>query len=67
MASPTGIDLSFFKWVAIVGVAVFVLFYIIKRVADFTVNKKTEAMIRDAAKPDRDGSRNVEPDESEGQ
>ncbi|MDJ0766179.1 MAG: hypothetical protein QNJ97_24565 [Myxococcota bacterium] len=50
--SPTssGIDLALWKWVIAIGVGAVVIFYLIKRVSDIVVKKKTDAMIRSVEK-----------------
>jgi hypothetical protein len=57
LAPSTGIDLGFFKWVLIIGGIAVSLLYIVKRVAEYLVNKKTDEMIRnvnDSDDSDRD-------------
>ncbi len=51
-ASPE-INLVVWKWVIIIGVAAIVAFYVIKRVADVAVKKKTDDMIRSVEDDDK--------------
>ena len=44
--ASSGIDVSIWKWVIVIGVTAVVIFWGIKRVADIVVNKKTDEMIR---------------------
>ncbi|MCP4679505.1 MAG: hypothetical protein GY854_29245 [Deltaproteobacteria bacterium] len=52
--SSTSISLAVWKWVIIIGVAAVIVFYVIKRVADVVVKRKTDAMIRDVVGKDAD-------------
>ncbi|MCP4196340.1 MAG: hypothetical protein GY762_04245 [Proteobacteria bacterium] len=45
--SSSGIDVSIWKWVIIIGVAAVVLFYAIWRISQIVVNRKTNSIIRD--------------------
>lgn len=40
------IELSVWKWVIIIGVAAIIIIYVIKRVSEVVVKKKTDTMIR---------------------
>ncbi len=44
--SSANLELSIWKWVIIIGIAAVVVFYIIKRVSEIVVDRKTDAMIR---------------------
>ena len=41
-----GFDLGIWYALVIIGVAAFVVFYVVKRISDIAVNRKTQAMIR---------------------
>ncbi len=56
--SSTSISLEVWKWVIIIGVAAVIVFYVIKRVADVVVKRKTAAMIRDVVGEDADTNGN---------
>lgn len=43
----TSIDFAYWKWVVLVGVAAVVVFYVLKRVADVVVDRKTDKLIRE--------------------
>ena len=43
----SGIDVSIWKWVIIIGVAAVIVFYAIWRVSQVVVNRKTNNIIRD--------------------
>jgi hypothetical protein len=45
--SSSGIDVSIWKWVIIIGVAAVVVFYAIWRISQIVVNRKTDSIIRD--------------------
>jgi ATP/ADP translocase len=45
--APTGIDVSIWKWVIIIGVSAIIIFYGIKRISEIVVKRKTDMMIRD--------------------
>jgi hypothetical protein len=45
--SSSGIDVSIWKWVIIIGVAAIIVFYAIWRISQIVVNRKTNAIIRD--------------------
>lgn len=45
-APSKGFDLGIWYALVIIGASAFVVFYIIKRISDIAVNRKTEAMIR---------------------
>ena len=45
--SSSGIDVSIWKWVIIIGVAAVVIFYALWRISQIVVNRKTNAIIRD--------------------
>ena len=45
--SSTGIDVSIWKWVIIIGVGAVVIFYAIWRISQIVVNRKTDSIIRD--------------------
>ena len=41
-----GIEVGIWKWVIIMGVGAVIVFYTIKRIADFVTDRKTDAMIQ---------------------
>jgi hypothetical protein len=45
-APSKGFDLGIWYALVIIGVLAFVVFYVIKRISDIAVNRKTQAMIR---------------------
>ncbi|MCP4599132.1 MAG: hypothetical protein GY847_01100 [Proteobacteria bacterium] len=53
--SSTNINLAVWRWVIIIGIAAVVIFYVIKRVSDIVVKKKTDAIIRDVVGDDASG------------
>jgi uncharacterized membrane-anchored protein YhcB (DUF1043 family) len=55
-APSTSIELTVWKYVIIIAVAAIVIFYIIKRVADIVVKKKTQTMIREVGEAGSDSN-----------
>lgn len=53
----TSIDFTYWKWVVLVGVAAVVIFYLLKRVADIVVDRKTDRLIRDVEKEEENSSK----------
>ena len=45
-APSKGFDLGIWYALVIIGALAFVVFYVVKRISDIAVNRKTEAMIR---------------------
>jgi hypothetical protein len=45
-APSKGFDLGIWYALIIIGVVAFVVFYVVKRITDIAVNRKTQAMIR---------------------
>ena len=45
--SSTSIDLAMWKWVIFIGLAAVVVFYIVKRISEIVVTRRTESIIRD--------------------
>jgi len=43
----TSIDFTYWKWVVLVGVAAVVVFYVLKRISDIVVDRKTDKLIRE--------------------
>ncbi len=56
-APSAGIELVVWKWVVIISVVAVVTLYVVKRIADVVVKRKTDAAIREALgdEPDQDG------------
>ena len=44
--TSSGVELGVWKWVIIIGASAIALFYVVKRIADVVVKKKTDDMIR---------------------
>ena len=55
--TSTGVELGVWKWVIIIGASAIAMFYVIKRIADVVVKKKTDDMIRSVGEdPSKDNN-----------
>ena len=52
---PSGIDVSIWKWVIIIGVATVTIVYAVWRISQVVVNKKTDNISRDVVGDDDPG------------
>ncbi len=57
--SSGNLELSMWKWVIIIGVAAVVIFYIIKRVSEIVVDRKTETIIREVVGENGDNEKDT--------
>ena len=56
--TSSGVELGVWKWVIIIGATAIALFYVVKRISDVVVKKKTDDMIRSVGEdPNSDNSK----------